>query len=1084
MLRDTKTKTTRILGKVLVFLLLGSLNVNAINPTGLAYIPNEGQWHKDVAYRAQLSHGRFFLEKHGFTYSFLAEDDLAEMHYRKALSGSVKAHALKVRFVGANAEPRLKGNHKTGTQYNFYMGADSSRWQAGLPAYQQVTYKGLYNGIDLEVTSRGNKIKYNFHVAAGYQPHEIQLAYKGAEDLHLDKSGNLVVQTSVNQYREMAPKAYQVIDGQRKTVQCHYKLEGDQLSFVLPEGYNDNAPLTIDPEVIFSTYSGSPSDNFGYSATFDKAGHGYSAGTVFGSNFPITTGAYQVSWKGGTSSPWFRTGGARDVGILKYNESGTSVKYVTYLGGTKNEDPHSMIVNSDQELLIFGNTASGDFPVTNNAYDPSYNGNYDIYVSKLSADGSRLKASTYVGGDSLDGLNGRQYPQGNVADLGWNYGDMFRGEVIVDSQDRVLIATTTRSYQSFPVTNNSFQQTFGGGKQDGCIFRLSADLQTLQRSSFVGGEADDAAYSLTLANDQSILLTGGTTSDNLNFPVNGYQQQNKGGKADAMLLRIQPNLKTVDAATFFGTNRYDQSYFVQTDQQGNVYVTGQTTSHQFPTKMAAYQVDSGKQFISKFDQQLNNLKLSATFGSGDRPNPDLSPSAFLVDTCGKIYFAGWGGNPNFKGNPDNLPITQDAFDSTTKSSDFYLAVFAKNMDSLLYGTYYGGNQSEEHVDGGTSRFDKGGTIYLAICAGCDGNSDLPTTKNAYSRKNASKNCNNALLKIKLKVKTVTAGFKSSSPICYQKAVQFQNQSQLADSFIWTFGDGDTAFSQSPSHIYDKPGTYKVRQIAINPSKCYYSDTIRKSIVVYEAGNKAVNIDTGSCKGLRQFQYSGTYGSQYAWDFGDGTLVNGNNASVKHYYRDTGTYKVTLIVNPGTACADTIRDKVQVSNTLNSGFSYKEISCQRKVRFQSKAPDEVSNLWKWGDGRQTSQVSDTIHKYSGSRNYTVKHILKPGSFCADTTVKKIDLSGKSTDAIDIPNVFTPNNDGVNDHFTVEGLDTCTQYEIFIYNRWGAEVYHNTGKKVKWDGSDQGNGNPLSSGTYFFKLVGPGGYHEEGTVQIIR
>lgn len=968
---------------------------------GISYIPNRGQWNPQVAYRAQLSHGRFFLEKQGFTYTFLDPADLEKMHHQKALSGTVDAHALQIRFNGARRNPTLRGANKTGTTYNYYLGDDPKAWQQGLPGYQTVEYQGLYPGIDLAVTSRASHIKYNFRVAPGKNPEAIKLAYAGADDLYLDEANNLVVQTSVNQFREMAPKAYQVIDGEKKRVPCRYQLKRNQLSFAFPKGYNDRYPLIIDPEVIFSTFSGSLADNFGYSATFDSAGHGYSAGTVFGSNYPDTTGpgGYQESFGGGADTSWGSSGGARDIGILKYNDSGTDVKYVTFLGGSGNEDPHSMVVNSDQDLLVFGNTGSADFPVTPKAYDTSYNGNYDIYVSKLSANGDSLMASTYVGGQQMDGLNGIQEVDSNRSDLGWNYGDMFRGEVIVDDQDRALVATITKSGQSFPVTANAFQTKYGGGDQDGCAFRLSADLQQLQGASFVGGSQDDAGYSLTLAPDQSILMTGGTESSSLNFPVNGYQQTNQGGVADGFLLRMSQDFTQAKSATFLGTAKYDQSYFIQTDRSGDVYVTGQTASNQFPTRQAGYSIDSGKQFISKFNPQLDSLLISATFGSGQRPNPDLSPSAFLVDTCGRIYFSGWGGRVNFNGYAYGLPVTPDAFDTSTDGSDFYLTVFARDMQRLLYGTYYGGGISGEHVDGGTSRFDKGGTIYQSICAGCGGYSDLPTTKNAYSRINRGDSlgsgCNNALLKIELDVDDLFAGFKHSGPSCLQQPVSFTSQAQLADSTIWYFGDGDTSTKAHPSHQYDTAGTYNVQQIAINPSSCVLADTARQTISVYANAGGVIRTDTGACVNVRNFAYAGKYGSQYRWKFGDGSAVIQDSA-VTHTYADTGTYVATCIVNSGTACADTLRDTVRIGNTVKADFSTRVDSCTGRATFINTATGTQQFTWVF-EGQEMAQTGlDTIqYEYNRSDTFYPRLIAAPKAVCADTAQDTLELEGLFT-----------------------------------------------------------------------------------------
>ena len=142
--------------------------------------------------------------------------------------------------------------------------------------------------------------------------------------------------------------------------------------------------------------------------------------------------------------------------------------------------------------------------------------------------------------------------------------------------------------------------------------------------------------------------------------------------------------------------------------------------------------------------------MSTVFGSGSQ-SPDISPTAFLVDVCNRIYISGWGGLTNSVpygggGNTSGLIITNDAIQSSTDSSDFYILIMEEDASSLTFATFYGGNISAEHVDGGTSRFDKKGVVYQSVCAGCQGNSDFPTTPNAYSVTNNSFGCNNAVFK--------------------------------------------------------------------------------------------------------------------------------------------------------------------------------------------------------------------------------------------------------------------------------------------------------------------------------------------------
>ena len=174
---------------------------------------------------------------------------------------------------------------------------------------------------------------------------------------------------------------------------------------------------------------------------------------------------------------------------------------------------------------------------------------------------------------------------------------------------------------------------------------------------------------------------------------------------------------TLDGSTYLGTSAHDQSYFVQVDLAGNVYVVGQTHGA-YPVSVGVYANPFASQFIHKLSGDLSSSVWSTRVGSNG--TEDISPAAFLVSDCGQIYFSGWGGDVNNFGQPNSsttvgLPLTPDAFQSTTDGSDFYLMVLNADAESLAYATYYGGTLSGEHVDGGTSRFDKNGATPGGVC---------------------------------------------------------------------------------------------------------------------------------------------------------------------------------------------------------------------------------------------------------------------------------------------------------------------------------------------------------------------------------
>lgn len=722
----------------------------------IQFIANEGQWNKQVEYKAKLPGGQLFVESDGLTYQLWDQEQLSKMHHKKIPPDSIQAHVLKMNMLNSNVPSSIETAHAGKAQYNYLKGARNKHVK-GLHGYRSIKLKEVYSNIDLELRGNPRGIKYDFIVKPGGNPNDIQLHWEGAKAIR-KQEGQLQIKTSLEPIIEKTPIAFQSKNNPKDTIACHFGINGDTISFNLPENFDPKRTLVIDPEVVFATFSGSYADNWGFTGTFDSLGHAYSGGTVYNSGFPTDAGSYQANFAGGENREGNVGDLARDAGILKYSPDGSELLYATYLGGSHNEQPHSMVVNNNLELLIYGTTRSQNFPTTPNSFNRDLQGGADIYVAKLSKDGSQLLSSTLIGGDRDDGLNGEYRANGprdywNVTELGYNFGDIYRGEIIINENNEIYIASCTRS-KNFPTSSNALQSSYQGGYQDGCLLKFTSDLSTLEWSSFIGGLNEDAAYSLKLDAKDNIYVTGGTKSRDLPVTDNGHSPYFNGGALDAYILQVKEDGSKVLNGTYLGTSDLDQNYFVDLDEVGNVYVTGQTEGD-FPIENVDVANPNSGQYIAKLPPSLDQVLYSTEFGSGTN-NPDIAPSAFMVDYCGNIYLSGWGGRTNDHSRSEGtstrgLPLTENAYQSTTDGSDFYVAVFRKGMDSLLYASFFGGPQSAEHVDGGTSRFRENGVVYQSVCGGCRGYSDFPVTEDAWSKSNNSNNCNNAFFKIDLDV---------------------------------------------------------------------------------------------------------------------------------------------------------------------------------------------------------------------------------------------------------------------------------------------------------------------------------------------
>ena len=402
---------------ILILLALGTLRAHRPADTLSAgrweFVQNLGQWESPVLFKASMHGGALFFEHSSFLVAQLDPNQLDAIHEAKhsgkpCPSSLIDAAAYRVMFLDASNELKVNGIQPYDHYYNYYIGRSAKGWASHVSAYHHLEYNQLYPDIDLYFLGDGDYLKYEFHIAPGGDPKQIQLRYDGLKSI--SKIGEeLLLHTAVDRVLELAPFAYQIDDkGDTLPVECSYSLSKNIVSFILGQ-YDPALPLVIDPTVVFSSYSGSTADNWGYTATYDSHGNLYGGGIVFGVGYPLAPdlGAYQTTFAGGV-----------DIAISKFDATGSSLHFSTYIGGNDADIPHSLHVNDNDELYIFGTTGSTNFPVTANAFDTTFSGGSsieipagsfsqgsDIFIAKLSADGTQLPASTYVGGTGNDGIN-------------------------------------------------------------------------------------------------------------------------------------------------------------------------------------------------------------------------------------------------------------------------------------------------------------------------------------------------------------------------------------------------------------------------------------------------------------------------------------------------------------------------------------------------------------------------------------------------------------------------------------------------------------------------------------------------------
>ncbi len=1004
-------------------------------PSTFEFVENKGQWHNSVQFRGQLSSGEFYLQKNGFTISLHHPDDLSvflgghshdkksdkknrKIDYSRDLSGKinnktlgggrrssiVRSHAYSVEFVGGNANPQIISEKPLQTYNNYFLGNDPSKWVSEAKIYQSVLYRNVYPNIDVRYYSEDGKLKFDFIIHPGGDPSRISMKYNGADKLSI-RNNELVIKTSVGDVRELYPYTYQPDNTKgRKKVECKYVLTGNNtVKFEVGE-YSRSAPLIIDPpSLIFVSFTGSPANQYGFTATPGPDGSLFSGGIVFEPGFPTTPGAFQTDFQGGARGN--NTQGT-DIGIMKFSPNGSQRVYATYIGGTLNEYPHSLYSDGVGNLVVMGRSYSTDYP----GIKVGPTGGGDIVVTKLNAGGTALIGSLIIGGSAMDGVNiedvqsTHDYKQ---LSLLRNYGDDSRSEVIIGPDASVYVAAQTHS-ADFPVTAGAFQAS-KSGRQDGVVMRINPNCTGLVWASFLGGTGDDGAFVLDLnpANGD-IYVGGGTSSADESMPgftAGPMGGAYAGGDADGFVSIISPNGATIRKTVYLGRGNADIIYGLKFDRRGFPYIMGVSRGGQWPVQAAAFSQAGSSQFVAKLTPDLSAFEYSTVFGSGSA-RPNMSPVAFLVDRCENVYISGWGGwisaseanDPFDQAGVAGMTTTPDAVKRNTDNQDFYLIVIQKNAATQLYGSFFGQDRGAtgEHVDGGTSRFDAQGVIYQAICANCGGGAQFPTTPGVIGPVNGSpSSCNLAAVKMAFNFAGVGSGPRPvfngvrDSLGCAPFTVLLQDTVGNAVSYEWDFGDGTDTVTLAPVrevlHTFQNVGTYRIRLIAIDSNTCNERDTAYTTVVVGD--NEAFlrydyeKLDPCEQLNYRFYNNSSTSAgpsefrdSSFIWNFGDGTdPVYTDGGDVDHAFLSPGTYMVTITLNDPLYCNAPQTDTLQVfvNAIVDARILTPASGCAPyEAQFTNMSLAGRTFIWNFGDGSPISNDVNPVHLYQNPGNYTV------------------------------------------------------------------------------------------------------------------
>jgi len=641
------------------------------------FIENKGQTDANVAYYAKTLGGTLFVTKEGeLVYSLPKLNKAEGKEQRQGTTGGI---AIKEKLINAKIKA-IKGEKPSETKVSYFTGNDHDQWKNSISTYDLISFGEVYDGIELKLKAYGKNVEKLFYVNPNAEPSSIAIQIEGAKRLKIDeKTKELIAVTELGEVRFTKPIAY-YLEEPEKRIGVSYKVQANIYTFALTD-YDKNKTIVIDP-LLASTYLGGSANEYtNNTLAIDSSGNVYVAGNSNSSNFPTTAGAYDTSY-----------GSSYDIFISKFNSGLTSLLASTYLGGSNADYAFALAIDSSGNVYVAGYTLSSNFPTTAGAYDTSFGGGTDAFISKFNSGLTSLLASTYLGGN----------------------GDDYAYALKIDSSGNVYVAGS--SY-SFPTTAGAYD-TSPGGNLDAFISKLNSGLTSLLASTYLGGSGADYAFALAIDSSGNIYVTGQT--DSSNFPTTaGAYDTSFGGGYDAFISKLNSGLTSLLASTYLGGNGNDYAYALAIDSSGNVYVAGNSNSSDFPTTAGAYKTSPGGNtdaFISKFNSGLTSL-LASTYLGGS--NADTA-YALAIDSSGNVYVAGETASSNF-------PTTAGAYKTSYGGgTDAFISKLNSGLTSLLASTYLGGSSGDHAY---ALAINSSGNIYVA---GYTISTNFPTTTGAYA----------------------------------------------------------------------------------------------------------------------------------------------------------------------------------------------------------------------------------------------------------------------------------------------------------------------------------------------------------------
>jgi len=562
---------------------------------------------------------------------------------------------LRLSFPGANPHPRIEPFDRLDTIVSYFIGNDPAKWHVAVPVWGGVRYINVYPGIDMEITGENGRLVQRLVARPGADLGAVRLRVEGAEEVALLPSPDvgrgagdegLLLRTALGDF---TLPLFQVEGGSAEPAQVQ---QVDSLAFEVSHPFTAgneavSAPSSIvHPQqavsLVYSGFLGGSGDDRGQEIAVDSSGNAYLAGFTESSNFPAVVGP-DTSYNGG-----------RDAFVAKVNASGTGLVYLGFLGGSGYDRGLGIALDSSGNAYVTGSTESSNFPAVVGP-DTSYNGGRDAFVAKVSASGTALIYSGFLGGSGFD----------------WG------SNIAVDSSGNAYVTGGTES-SNFPAVVGP--DTSFNGNEDAFVAKVSASGTALVYSGFLGGSGQDVGAGIAVDSSGNAYVAGETYSSN--FPAVVGPDTSFNGGEDAFVAKVNPSGTGLIYSGFLGGAGVDWGGDITVDSSGNAYVTGGTKSSNFPAVVGPDTSYNGGEdaFVAKVSASGTALIYSGFLGgAGEDWGNEIA-----VDSSGNAYVTGGTYSSNF-------PAIVGPDTSFNGGRDAFVAKVSASGIALVYSGFLGGS---------------------------------------------------------------------------------------------------------------------------------------------------------------------------------------------------------------------------------------------------------------------------------------------------------------------------------------------------------------------------------------------------------